>query len=372
MRLGDGRSTGSEWCTRSLRCSTDAQREQDHQWTGILRVDGVVFSWFGPLASDSVQRATQQAVDITPTRTIFSFTAGPVNLTATFTSPVETDHVKASMPFAYLEVAVASNDDQPHETSLYMDIDAGALAASFARSGGTTHKCSAWLVGASRQQNRTASTTTTASRSDGVIIHSAQLVDQELFAQGDLMILQGSLLHAALPSPGSTFGWQSGMDNDLRGAFIGNRPLTNISDANVRQLGDSPLVLAYEQILSITPSTSSSALFAVGHARDPTIQYLGADRSAYFFSAYANIEDAIAAFLLDYTGAKARAEALDERIMSAARATGGENYAAICALSLRQAMAGLELTVGGSPGAWNESDAMVFLQEVGSQFVQTV
>jgi hypothetical protein len=230
----------------------------------------------------------------------------------------------------------------------------------------------AWLVGAEQQRNRTASTTTASH--NGSVVQSAQLVHQEPFVQHDLMIAQGTLVYGASPpSNASMLTWQSGRDNDIRGAFIGGRPLSNTPDSTIRALNDAPLVMAFARDLDVAATTGDSAIFAVGHARDPVVQYLGDNRSSYFFTAHATIEDALAGFLVDYRAAEDRAIALDGGVDAGAHAAGGASYSALCALSLRQAMAGTELTIGGSLiTGRNTSDVMLFVEEVGSQFAQTV
>ena len=57
-------------------------------WSGKIRVDGTTFSWMG---QDNIGNgsATITDVQITPTRSIFSMQAGPMNITVTFLSPVE-------------------------------------------------------------------------------------------------------------------------------------------------------------------------------------------------------------------------------------------------------------------------------------------
>ena len=62
-------------------------------WTGLVRVDdGDVYTWLGnPLPDAPVppKRSTLTNIQITPTRTILSLTAGSLDIIVTFLSPIE-------------------------------------------------------------------------------------------------------------------------------------------------------------------------------------------------------------------------------------------------------------------------------------------
>ena len=106
-------------------------------------------------------------------------TAGPVDLTINFLSPVEVcalagfcatfthllspqpgDLVKQSLPFSYITLTAAVNDGKPHLVGLYTDITAGWVSGNFS------------LIA-----NWTTSNTT------NMITHQVQLVDQEPFTE---------------------------------------------------------------------------------------------------------------------------------------------------------------------------------------------
>ena len=69
------------------------------------------------------REATQNSLTWTSTQTVFHFTAGGVNITANFLSPViPTDLVRQSLPYSYLTVTVSPNDGAAHSVQLYTDI----------------------------------------------------------------------------------------------------------------------------------------------------------------------------------------------------------------------------------------------------------
>lgn len=111
-------------------------------WSGYIRVDGSSFVWLGNLLPTT--NLTNLA--ITPTRTIFTLQAGPMQLNVTFLSPIEvrrvsirkiktsliynlakpSDLVRQSLPFSFVYVEVASTDGNQHSVQIYSDVTAGS------------------------------------------------------------------------------------------------------------------------------------------------------------------------------------------------------------------------------------------------------
>ena len=57
-------------------------------WGGKIRVDGLTYSWMGQY---DIQNSTAvvTGIKVTPTRSIFTMQAGPMNVTVTFLTPIE-------------------------------------------------------------------------------------------------------------------------------------------------------------------------------------------------------------------------------------------------------------------------------------------
>ena len=95
-------------------------------WTGIIRVDGVPYTWMGAPANAGAL-VTQTGFEYTSTKSIFTMNAGGlVELNVTFLSPIyPKDQRRQSLVFSYLDVVVQSLDGKPHDVQLYSDISAG-------------------------------------------------------------------------------------------------------------------------------------------------------------------------------------------------------------------------------------------------------
>lgn len=94
-------------------------------WAGIIRVDGTAYTWMGDPANAG-NPVTQTEFSYTATRSVFTSTAGGVELNVTFLSPIyPEDQKRGSLVFTYLDVSVRSADGNPHTVELYSDISAG-------------------------------------------------------------------------------------------------------------------------------------------------------------------------------------------------------------------------------------------------------
>ena len=76
-------------------------------WAGKIRVDGATYNWMGADIGPP-QNANVTNVQITPTRSIYTMEAGPMNFSITFLSPIE---VRASTPMR------ATRVDMPWHTA---------------------------------------------------------------------------------------------------------------------------------------------------------------------------------------------------------------------------------------------------------------
>ncbi|KAI0661062.1 DUF1793-domain-containing protein [Cubamyces menziesii] len=317
-------------------------------WAGYAKVDGVAYNWLGDPAvpGTSFTKATQKSLKFTSTQSVFVMTAGPVDLTITFLSPVEpTDMVNQSLPLSYYAVSAASNDGNAHSVQLYTDISAE------------------WVTG---DNSLTANWSTT---TGSVLTHQVQLASQTQFGEVGDHIQQGSAYHSTLNTAGAT--WQTGQDTVVRAQFINNGKLANTQDTAFRAVSDRWPVFAFAHDLGSVNGATAPVVFSVGHIRDPAIQYIVANngrqnRSLFFWTRFSTVANAISTFLNDYANALARANAFDAKVNADATRISSD-YASIVALSVRQGFGATEITVSRtSSGGFNTSDILMFMKEISS------
>lgn len=94
---------------------------------GLVRIDGTSYRFLGRNASmmDPLAAMKQVACEVTPLRTIYRFEEAGLGLVLTFTSPLLPDDLELiGRPVTYVDLAVRSLDRQPHEVSVYLDYSA--------------------------------------------------------------------------------------------------------------------------------------------------------------------------------------------------------------------------------------------------------
>ncbi|KKB07072.1 hypothetical protein VE25_19700 [Devosia geojensis] len=94
---------------------------------GLLTVDGTAYRFLGMQTSMTDPLPVMEQVErrITPLRTIYTFAAGGVELTLTFTSPLLPDDLELiGRPVSYIDLDVRSTDGAAHAVSAYLDFGA--------------------------------------------------------------------------------------------------------------------------------------------------------------------------------------------------------------------------------------------------------
>ncbi|EIW84808.1 DUF1793-domain-containing protein [Coniophora puteana RWD-64-598 SS2] len=275
-------------------------------WAGYIRVDDTTYTFLGD-PSLNPGLAIQKSVTYTSTQSTFVLTAGPVDITVRFLSPVEPDDlVKQSIPFSYMAVSVAANDGGSHSVRLYTDI------------------CAEWASG-----DNTHVVTWTSSTSGDVWSHRVGPRDQVLYSEQNDQAEYGSAYYATQNSNNAT-GKQ----------FINNGELANHGDTNFRAVSGHWPVFAFAHDLGIISGASDPVIYAIGHIRDPAVQYVTAaknlqDRNAYYWTMYSSVSDLIDDFVKSYSTALSDANVFDNKVKSDAT-TVSDQYYDIVALSVRQ------------------------------------
>ncbi|EIW62884.1 DUF1793-domain-containing protein [Trametes versicolor FP-101664 SS1] len=319
-------------------------------WSGKIRVDGSTYNWMGgdvgPPNSGNVTN-----VQITPTRSIFTMQAGPMNVTVTYLSPIEpSDLVLQSLPFSYVSVEATSLDGQSHDVQIYSDISAE------------------WLSG-----NRAGSTVTWSQNtaSGGSIFLEVQLQSPQSFNEvGDQQAQDGTAYYAMANRQGLT--WQIDKDTVVRGQFGTQGSLANTVSTAFATISPVFTVYGISVDLGQIQTTSEPVTWAVGYVRNPSIAYTKPDSTVeqlmpYFTTKYgSNIPAAIDDFTAGYADALARATAFDAAVIANASAVSSE-YVDLVSLAARQSLSTLDITVSkDSNGNPNASDVRIFMKDIGS------
>ncbi|TFK28415.1 hypothetical protein FA15DRAFT_753532 [Coprinopsis marcescibilis] len=320
-------------------------------WNGFIRVDGEVYQWMGN--ETSFTAAKTRHMYVTATRTVYTMEVGEfgeLGFNVTFLSPVEAkDLVKFSMPFAYVYLDVFSKDGA-HSVELYCE--AGAHFVT--------------------RRNDTMEWDTI--QTPGTVyheLHARTIIPSE---QSDVAE-HGTLYIGMRNSPEATH--QSGPPAQTRARFSETGTLANTKDersSRLTALAEDFPVFALSVNLGTVQTESPRIVFTIGHVRRELVSAnLGVvlnfeRRTSYFWSQYSTIGEVIDAFLGEFSGALVRAEELETTIMREAGAVSTE-YSDLVALSLRQTMAAVEITLPQlgvlDEAGWNTSDVQAFMRDTG-------
>jgi hypothetical protein len=116
-------------------------------WSVLVRVDGITYSFLGgeTLVVNGTVNSTN--IVVTPTKTMVTAQAGPMQVNLTFLNPIEVrfhssvnfnvlhmhhpkpgDWVKQSIPFSYMAFTANSLDGANHTVQVYSDVSGGTLS----------------------------------------------------------------------------------------------------------------------------------------------------------------------------------------------------------------------------------------------------
>jgi Domain of unknown function (DUF5127)/Domain of unknown function (DUF4965)/Domain of unknown function (DUF1793)/Domain of unknown function (DUF4964) len=307
--------------------------------TGLARIDGTAYVFMGiPVIQNqpAFPALTQTDLTVTPTRSIFTLTGGGITLTVTFLSPVEPgDLRRQSMPLSYVSVVAASNDGKAHQVSVYLDISGE------------------WMDNDTGTQVGWAAEDSASVRSLSITPANPAVLAEN----GDLATW-GTVVWSTADRTGLT--WQIGEDQVVRAQAAATGGLANTVDENQpRAINDRWPVLGLNLDLGKVKAATAPFTVSIGHIRTPAVSYLGENLDPLWTAYWYSWQDMVAEFHGDAAAAVARSVKLDNKITKDAKGAGGADYAALCALALRQAYGGTELVVrDGQPWA--------FLKEISS------
>lgn len=269
-------------------------------------------------------------------------------MNVTFLSPVDpTDKQRQSMPVSYMNVAVQSSDGKAHDVALYTDISAEWVS-------GDRSQTAQW--------SRGVATGTSSSGSGSLAYHKVWRQTQIEFGEDNEQAAWGYWYYVTDNVDGLTY--QSGADADVRGQFESDGKLSNSEDSHYRAINDKYPVFAYAVDLGSVSDSSKESLFTINLLQDNCAQFADQDGyqkvPSFWKSSFAEDDlGAITTFYYDYANGARVSAALDSDVVSDSRAVGGDDYAAITALSVRQAWGGVQI-------AGTEDESYMFLKEISS------
>lgn len=287
---------------------------------GMVRVDGKPLRFMG--GPEVLEHSVEQlSLEITPTQTVYRFSAGPIELEVRFVSPLLLDDLELlSRPAHYLGFRARSMDGADHDVQVYLDMT------------------SQWAVNAPHQkvvwQRRQA---------QGLLILGFRSEEQPVLqkAGDDLRIDWGTAL-LAVPASGEAI---VGDMDYCRRAFISRGELSD------EHLLPMPRKSTYwgEPALCVKLDVScgareGEALALVGYDDEYSVEYFGQKLRAWWRRQEdASPEKMLGAAFAQAASVRERCDAFDAHLVAEAERVGGVRYAQLVALAYRQAIAACKL-----------------------------
>ena len=292
---------------------------------GLARIDGQTYRFMGA-EPRNLPAMEQSALEVTPTRSTYTFQERGVTLTVSFFTPaLPRDLDLLSRPVTYLSFAAKGAGE--YEVSLLVDVDP-VIAVN------TPDEAVTW--------SRT--------RTKGLTVLSTGSRDQRVLNRpGDDLRIDWGYFHLAVPDAANA---QSAMSHEAIASFAATGMLPEADDL------DMPLMprehaahLAVELPLGKVGAAQIERHVLLAYTEEYAIEYLGRKLRPYWQRNGLTVQQMLADAESQYASIEQRGEQFDRELMADLRQTGGPVYAQLAILAYRQTLAahGFAADVDGTP-----------------------
>jgi hypothetical protein len=257
--------------------------------------------------------AEQVSVELNVTQTLYKLACGPVDVTATFTSPLLMQHLDLlARPVSYISVKAASNDKATHEVQFYLgtstDIAVNSSEQPVDAEEYTSGKLSILKAGTKEQP--------------------------VLQKKGDNVRIDWGYMYVAVPQSAKPTQYISTTANALVPFATNGSPPTH------NKMQGNSLVLNTIVPLGKVGSKAKEQYVMLGYDELNSVQYFNQNLKPWWKAeGGSTMEKELAAAAADYAKIIAQCRAFDKQLYQDALAAGGKAYAELCELAYRQAIA---------------------------------
>lgn len=253
--------------------------------------------------------AVPQDVTFDSQHSNFTFAAGPVQVTASFLSPViPMDTCRSSIPLSYLTTSVQSTDGKPHTVKFYSDVNAAWIDVH--AEGEITWDIYKGAVPTSEAGNGTSNGTSP----DDLYSWISQRNTQVLFGEQKDFPTWGNFTYSTSPMGAVNFTFQSGATDAVRFAYLNNT--WSLAEPAVPPFGNREPVFAFAHDFGSVES--ASVRYTVGSIQDPVVRYLHkggiSALTPWWRHCYGELHDMIHFHWDDFHQAQALGDAFDAQL----------------------------------------------------------
>jgi hypothetical protein len=313
--------------------------EPTRHWTGtvqglfsMVRIDGRAHRLVGRVSrfGGMPDALEQTSLRVWPTRTVYTFSGGGIEVALTFLTPALPDDLDLlSRPLTYVVYDVRATDGSAHDVSLYFEASSD-LAVN------TSEQKVEW----------------TRLQLEGLAVLRIGSSDQPVLEKaGDNLRVDWGHLYVAAPTSAAP-STHAGEPGPARTAFVDAKPLPESDDfSGPRAAGRAGAALAVT--LDLGPVSTQPAVRMLMLAYDDrfSIEYLNRRLRPYWRRGGAGAADLLRDAARDYAAVAEKCRAFDEELLADLRTAGGPAYAELGALAYRQTLAAHKLAadLDGAP-----------------------
>lgn len=282
------------------------------EMTSLVRIDGKTYRIMGDQPAD-IPAAQQTSLRLTPTATIYEFTAGGVQITLKFLTPkLPDDLMLCSWPITYVTWTAKATDGNSHDVSVYLDASAN-LAVNVPEETVT-------------EQAGSAGNLTT--------LRVGSVEQPVLETRGDdLRINWGYFYLAGHPSASALAS-----ASNARESYSKQTPVDD-SKASGPKPAKEANVLSMTFDLGKIANRNASAHAILAYDDLYSIRYFNEDLKAYWTKDGATIDDLLQTAEKQYASVTKRCEKFDKELVADLHKLGGHPYHFLGTLAWRQALA---------------------------------
>ena len=276
-----------------------------------------------PLTATSVITATQTGVTVSAMQTNYTFSAGPVDLSVTFLSPLLLDELEVvARPISYVTFEVRSQDGKPHSAQVFLSESATIATNTIGQE-----------------------VVTKAGEVSGLSYQSVGTEAQPvLVKKGDNVRIDWGYAYLAVPQQSGN-QTASGMADGLKKAFLttGKAPATT-TKVSPRAAIDVALAAVLD-FNNVTKATTKHVL--LGYDDLYSVQYFKQNlRPWWRRNGKTTMTDLLQTAESEYNRLRQKATSFDAKLRADAQKAGGKDYADLCVLAYRQAIAAHKIVAG--------------------------
>jgi len=309
----------------SVWSMADHLTDQDTKhWTGapqpiigLARIDGETFRFMGA-EPRSIPAMEQKSLEVTPTRTIYTFAAKQVTLIVTFFTPAFPDDLDVlSRPVTYLTFSATAAATR--DVALFVDVDP-VIAVN------TRDEAVTWGRG----------------RAHGITILSVGSRDQRVLNRpGDDLRIDWGYFRLAVPDDQGAEVAES--EAALR-SFSSTGKLPDYDDLDMpRMPREHAAHLAVALPLGNVASAPLMRHILLAYTEEYSIEYLGRKLRPYWQRNNETVQQMLVDAETQYSALVARSDRFDRDLTADLTAAGGPGYAQLAILAFRQTLAAHEL-----------------------------